>query len=112
MKIVVNKKAVKIFTFGTARSVSIYPFIFLKFNCDKTNTYLLNHERIHIQQQKECFVIPFFVIYFLNFVINFFRYFSFDKAYRNICFEKEAFSNEERLDYLQNRKSLSFINYF
>jgi len=33
------------------------------------------------------------------------------RAYQNISFEREAYQNEKELDYLDNRKPFSFINY-
>jgi hypothetical protein len=33
-------------------------------------------------------------------------------AYRNISFEKEAYTNEKDLNYLQSRSFWKFLNYF
>ena len=32
-------------------------------------------------------------------------------AYRNISFEREAYANEEYIDYLENRKRFAWIKY-
>ena len=83
------------------RGITMYPFIFYRGNL---NERFVNHEKIHIRQQVELLVLPFFVIYILHYIINFIRYAEHDKAYRNIIFEKEAYGNEKNLDYLNTRK--------
>lgn len=58
---------------------------------------------IHIRQQLELLIIPFYLFYALNFLINYFIYSDIYKAYRNIIFEKEAYDSDSNLFYLQNR---------
>jgi beta-lactamase regulating signal transducer with metallopeptidase domain len=94
--------------------VTIFPFIFLrKSYCDKQPKreldVLIRHESIHIAQQKELLVIFFYVWYFLEWFIKFFKY-SF-LAYREISFEREAYYNELSENYLQNRRFWSFLKY-
>lgn len=83
------------------KGMTIFPFIFYR---GELNDTFVNHERIHLRQQIELLVLPFFVIYILHYLINFIRYANHDKAYRNIIFEKEAYSNERNLDFLKTRK--------
>lgn len=90
---------------------TIYPFIFIKKDTDKTNHILINHEKIHLKQQIELLIIFFFIAYFLEFIWNFIRFPSFMKAYRNIRFEKEAYQNESNFNYLKTRKPYSFLRY-
>lgn len=92
-------------------SIAIYPFIFLSKKKIKENKALLNHERIHLQQQKELLWLFFFVWYFLEFLIHFLKFQNKQKAYKNISFEKEAYTNEENLNYLNHRKLYSFLKY-
>jgi len=55
-------------------------------------------------------VLPFFVIYFLNYIWNLLRYgFNHDEAYRNIIFEKEAYENQDNIEYLSKRKSFQYL---
>lgn len=84
-------------TFG---GITIYPFIFLK-RKHSTDAIYINHERIHLRQQKELLIIPFFICYLLNWFINLLIYRNSDKAYSNIIFEREAYQNEKNLDYLK-----------
>lgn len=95
MIIIIRDKISK--TFG---GITIYPFIFLKRKY-VNNHIFINHEKIHLKQQQELLVIPFFAIYLLNYVVNLLKYRNFDQAYRNIIFEREAYQNEKNLDYLK-----------
>ncbi len=92
--------------------IALFPFILInsKLSSERQRT-LVNHERIHIRQQIELLVIPFYVWYLINYLVNRFKYNSHDKAYRNIIFEKEAFEQESNFDYLGNRKLWQFLKY-
>ena len=90
-------------------AITLYPFIFLKNQNDRDNKILINHERIHLQQQIELLIIPFYLWYIIHFLINYFKYENWEKAYRNIIFEKEAYNNENDLNYLKKRKQYAFI---
>jgi hypothetical protein len=70
----------------------------------------LNHENIHFQQGIELLFVGFWLLYFINYIINLIIY-KFDrrKAYKNIIFEKEAYKYESNLMYLRNRKRYAWI---
>jgi hypothetical protein len=98
---------------------------------------ILNHESIHIYQQLEWTMISyilgglfcilgsslwlliflffpsslFFLLYGLSYLINLLMGMNHYDAYRNIPFEKEAFSNDKYFDYLENRPLFNTINY-
>lgn len=91
--------------------MTIFPFMFLKHKGLKCDKVLLNHEKIHLKQQLELFIIPFFVVYFFEFLVRFFQYRNWHLAYRNISFEREAYSKEKDLDYLKTRLFWNFVNY-
>ncbi len=91
--------------------LTLYPFIFLKSKSLQKQTILINHEKIHLKQQIEMLVIPFYICYFFEFLIRFVRYRNWQKAYRNISFEREAYTNENDLDYLKHRSFWSFLKY-
>ncbi|GAA0749089.1 hypothetical protein [Gaetbulibacter jejuensis] len=91
--------------------VTIFPFVFLKYKALKEDVVLLNHERIHLQQQIELLIIPFFVIYGFEFLIRLLQYKRWSLAYRNISFEREAYFQEAQLDYLKYRRLYSFLKY-
>jgi len=92
-------------------ALSVWPFIFVKHIAYKQDKILINHERIHLRQQIELLWFPFFIWYILEFLIKWVHYRNWNKAYRNISFEKEAYQNETNKHYLQHRKLWSFWKY-
>lgn len=93
------------------RGLTLYPFVFLKYKSDKENTVLLNHERIHIRQQLELLIIPFFLWYGIEFLVRLVHCKDRNLAYRNISFEREAYQNEKNLYYLKQRSFWRFISF-
>ncbi len=93
------------------RGFTFFPFVFLKNRKDTSNEVLLNHEKIHIQQQLEMLVVPFYIWYLLEFLYRLIQYRNSRVAYRNISFEREAYLNETNMDYLKIRKLYSFYIY-
>lgn len=91
--------------------VTVYPFVFLKYDKLKTDEVLVNHEYIHLKQQLELLVIPFYVFYGFEFLIRLLQYRRWKTAYRNISFEREAYINEDNLEYLDRRKTWQFLKY-
>ena len=112
MKIIYNSKLLKKITFGLkwVSGITLYPFIILKKEC-KDDHRIINHEKIHIIQQKELLVLPFMLWYAIEFIIRFIIYRDGNKAYANISFEKEAYTNDHNLNYLQDRKLFSYLKY-
>jgi len=92
--------------------ITLFPFIFLKYKTLKWNEVLVNHEKIHLRQQIELMIFPFFIIYGFEFLIRLVQYKQWKLAYRNISFEREAHINETNFDYLKSRSFWEFIAYF
>ena len=92
--------------------ITLFPFIFLKNKDLKHDRILINHEKIHLKQQQELFIIFFYFLYALEWLIKIIKYKNTNLAYQNLSFEREAYQNENNLLYLENRKFWSFINYF
>lgn len=93
------------------RGLALFPFVFVKYSLDIENPVFVNHERIHLRQQWELLIVPFFVLYFLEFLLRLIQYGNRDLAYRNISFEREAYANEKDLDYLKQRSFWKFLNF-
>ena len=91
--------------------LTLFPFVIIRDFLDKENKVLLNHEKIHIRQQLELLILPFFLLYFLEYLIRLVQFRDKNKAYRNISFEREAYDNERNLDYLKTRSFWKFRNY-
>jgi hypothetical protein len=91
--------------------IVFFPIIFVKHRELINNVKLINHEKIHLRQQIELLVLPFFVWYFIEFLVRYISCKNWAMAYKNISFEAEAFDKESDLNYLTTRPFWSFIKY-
>ena len=91
--------------------ITLWPFVVLRKKELKDDVRLLNHERIHLRQQVELLVVFFYVWYGLEFLVRWFQYKNRYATYRNISFEREAYSNEKDLDYCKKRSFWRFFRY-
>lgn len=95
--------------------IALFPFVIMRENYRdskakfwiKRNKEVINHETIHFQQALELGVLPFYILYVLEWFFKLPFYGA--KAYENISFEREAYSNEKKLTYLRNRKRYNWI---
>tara|TARA_B100002019_G_C21050588_1_gene489055 strand:+ start:276 stop:644 length:369 start_codon:yes stop_codon:yes gene_type:complete len=93
--------------------ITLWPFIILREIYDASPPWrrkaarIINHESIHIKQQEEMLILPFYVWYVLEWFIKLFFYGK--KAYYNISFEREAYDNDDNLSYLNSRKRYSWL---
>ncbi len=110
-KIIVSKFWTRFFSAGKAQAITIFPFIFLRELANRTDKVLINHERIHLSQALELLILPFYILYLLEFLFRFVQYRNFLQAYVHISFEREAFENEENLYYIKKRRPFSFLKY-
>ena len=91
--------------------MTFWPFIIVRDEQLKKDEVFLNHERIHLRQQLELLIIPFYIWYITEFLIRFVQYKNRNLAYRNISFEREAYSKEKDLNYLKMRSFWRFIRF-
>lgn len=91
--------------------ITLWPWIILreKYKAHYRTATVINHETIHIKQQQEMLVIPFYIWYILEYIVKFFKYGK--NAYYNLSFEREAYTNEKNPDYLKTRKLFSWLKY-
>ncbi len=108
MILVCAPRLVRYLTFDFARAIALYPFVLLRYPQDKWDARLVNHERIHIRQQRELLVLPFYVWYLVEYILHRVRGAGHMQAYLAICFEQEAFCHEQDLGYLQHRPPFAF----
>jgi hypothetical protein len=94
-----------------ANAMAIFPFILLKDKHQKFDQILVNHERIHLKQQLELLILPFYLLYLFNYLVNIIRYKNHYLAYFNIVFEKEAYACQHDPQYLKNRKYFAWLKY-
>ena len=95
--------------------MALFPYVILreKYRDSKTkywvdaNKRTINHESIHFQQALELAVIPFYLLYVLEWLFKLPFYGK--ESYYQISFEKEAYGNEKDLSYLNNRVRYNWI---
>ncbi|MGB3774865.1 MAG: hypothetical protein WA951_06375 [Leeuwenhoekiella sp.] len=90
---------------------AFWPFVIVRHKSLKTNSIFINHERIHLRQQAELFLVLFYLWYGIEFLIRWVQYGNAYLGYRNISFEREAYHHEKSMSYLKNRRVWSFYRY-
>jgi hypothetical protein len=94
--------------------ITLFPWIIIRERYRDGSYYkkiaprIINHESIHIEQQKELLVIGFYLWYLIEWII---RLFMKGNAYKNISMEKEGYENRKNLEYLNTRKRFRFLKY-
>ncbi|MAK35493.1 MAG: hypothetical protein CMC15_04895 [Flavobacteriaceae bacterium] len=91
--------------------IALWPFVVLRKKEMKSDVRMLNHERIHLRQQAEMLVVLFYLWYGAEFLLRWFQYKNRYEAYRNISFEREAYTNENDLHYCKKRPFLNYLKY-
>ena len=113
MKIKKMNLFVSIITFGWAAAITLAPFgVYVQ------KEYLppywnyksiVNHESIHWKQQMEMLIIFFYLWYLIEWIIRIFV--NGKKAYISLAFEREAYANDYKPEYLKTRKPYSWLKY-
>ncbi|MDE6341899.1 MAG: hypothetical protein K2K93_06240 [Muribaculaceae bacterium] len=75
------------------------------------NSGVVNHERIHTAQQRELLWIPFYILYIMEWIVRLIQFRNHDRAYRNISFEREAYTHGGDFGYLRRRKRHSWLRH-
>lgn len=94
-------------------AINLFGILFAKGPCDSIT---LNHELIHTAQMKEMGFIFFYIWYVIEWLIKILHYRNNFEAYKNISFEREAYSNQYNMHYLikmdpHHRKMFAWIHY-
>ena len=89
-------------------AITIFPFVI---SVEWMDEETLNHETIHLYQQRELLIIPFYILYFYYYIVGMIKYKDKHQAYYMIPFEQEAYTNDQNLDYLKTRKWFAWRRY-
>jgi hypothetical protein len=100
-----------ILPFKGFRAINLFGVIFARKGETTLDKRVLNHEAIHTRQMLELLVIGFYLWYLVEWSILLIHYRDCFYAYRHIGFEKEAYGNEDNLQYLKQRKRFAFKKY-
>jgi len=93
--------------FISIKAITIYPFIFVNGKVDSQR--LQNHEMIHIAQQRELFLVGFYLLYGYYWVKNLLWHkMPIQTAYREIPFEREAYHGQNFDNYLDTRQRMAW----
>ena len=108
MKIIKNK----LIPFPGFSTINLFGVLFTRQETVLSET-TLNHESIHTKQMKELLYVPFYLIYFVEWIVRLFqKRFNALEAYRAISFEQEAYDNEYDPNYLKERKPYVWFKYW
>jgi hypothetical protein len=108
-KVIVTDK-IRLFTVSGTVGITLFPFIILD-PLYKDDSTLINHESIHIAQQRELWVLPFYLLYIYYYLKNRIKGSSHFQAYEDIPFEIEAYNYEDIPEYLSTRKSFHWKHF-
>lgn len=86
-------------------------FIILREERFKHNYKLLNHEKIHYRQQRELFFVGHWILYLSFYLYHLIRLRSHIEAYERNPFEREAYSHESDMTYLNDRPAYHWMKY-
>lgn len=91
------------------KAMALYPYI-LATKKAKLTEVDVNHEEIHLAQQRELLIIFFYLWYVGEWAVK--SIINRKDAYYDISFEKEAYANERDLTYLVRRKTSNLVIVF
>jgi hypothetical protein len=93
------------------KGVSLWPFVILKNPELKKDETFINHEKIHLRQQIELLILPFYIWYLIEYLLRLIQYKDRFLAYKNISFEREAYTQEMKENYIKERKFWAFLQF-
>lgn len=96
-------------TFLNLMGIQIITFIIWIFYFDKEELKngFDNHERLHCLQWLECGIFLFPIFYFFESILKSLM----GLGYQEISFEREAYLNQNNINYLDDRKSYAWLRY-
>ena len=106
-----SKYPVIVVSFLKVAGMAVFPFILVSSKRFIDDEVLIRHETIHLKQEAELLVIPFYLLYALSYCINLVHYRNHNRAYKMIWFEREAYANEYNADYLCKRRLYAWVNH-
>jgi len=90
------------------RAMMLFGFILTR-PSEELSPQTIRHEEIHKKQMLEMLVIFFYLWYGIEYLIRACIYRNMEEAYRNISFEREAYSNDNLISY--RRKPFAWIKF-
>jgi hypothetical protein len=94
------------------KDVTLWPFLFVENREYANHAVFINQETIHAAQQKELFLILFYIWYRIHCLIQLLMVKNHLLAYRNMVFERETYFHKSHLEYVKKRKLFSFLKMY
>ena len=91
-------------------AINLFGVIFVRHGKQLTER-TIRHELIHTKQMKEMLYVFFYLWYGVEWLIRLVQYRDRMMAYYNISFEREAYTNQDDINYLKNRKWWQWVKY-
>lgn len=107
MILLVNRRLLPKGTHG----MTLWPFVLLKEDKLRQDLVLINHERIHLRQQIQMLILPFYLWYGIEYLIRWVKLRDRNRAYRTLAMEREAYAHENDPDYLKTFRFWAFLKY-
>ena len=99
----------KLLSFFAPISIGAITLGFVVFSRDEMSETTKRHETIHFQQYLETLFVGFIFLYLYDYAKLRAKGLKGPEAYRKIRAEREAYENEDDLEYLANRKRWKWI---
>ena len=93
------------------QAINLFGFVFVRKDSFPLNETAINHEKIHTRQMLELAFLPFYLFYIFEWIWRSIAHKSFKKGYFSISFEREAYENQENMEYLKKRRFWAFLKY-
>lgn len=93
------------------RAINVLGIIVARKDAQAIDDQLIRYEKIHTRQMIELLIIGFYLWYVIEWTVRLFIYGDSYKAYQNISFEQEAYSNHDNIGFLKKRKWYNFVSY-
>jgi len=106
---------------GYAAYINLFGVIFTRLASTNLSKKTINHESIHTLQMKWLLYIPFYILYFIEWILklpialfvkpNNYKNSFIQYAYRSISFEQVAYKYENDYNYLETANPYEWIKY-
>ncbi len=110
-----STRLIRILTLGSdgVLGLALFPFIIIRRDipAGEYRDRIIRHEKIHLRQQLELLILPFYIWYLLEYCAGRLRGKNHYRAIIDISFEKEADAQMDDMSYLHTRKHFAFYEY-
>lgn len=113
--LITSTRLIRLLTLGSDRvlGLALYPCIILRDDIPDgpLKRTIILHEKIHLRQQLELIILPFYLWYFAEYCAGRLRGRDHYHAIIGISFEREADAHMNKTDYLEKRRPYAFLKY-